>query len=268
MAKLWAFGDSFTFGSGLCGYLPDDTHWYKDAFSEYIFPELISNHLNLELKNLGMPGESNTTIIRSVLRSLPDIQTQDVVIIGLSCAARLSVPTGKGSSFVVSGDVLLSIIKAIRTKQPVPPWANRLIATYTLDELHTILDYSLTIMPRFYDDAYKEHLEAMSSLQKSFLDREIPCLVWDRTTWESFENIENWTRELGERQVYDGHWSPNGHLKFAEIVKLSLLDLSIKNPILINDVHIKSTIKRNPQIFKHINYIEPSIPIKITSNLI
>lgn len=270
MNKLWTFGDSFTFGSGLRGYLPEETYWYGHSFSEYVFPKLIATHLNLYLKNLGMPGENNPVIIRSVLRFLPEITPQDVVIIGLTCPARYPVYTGGESTFSLSGEVLRNIVEGIKTGKPVPVWSNRLIETYTVDELETILDYYLTIMPRFFDEAYGQHLESIQSIQKSFLNRGIKCLIWDRTTWESFENIETWTKEVepSDLNVPDGHWSPNGNLKFAEIVKRSLLDLSVDNPILITDKYIEFEIEKDPKIFDHLRYIEPHIPVNSCNNLI
>ena len=268
MGKLWTFGDSFTYGSGLHGFMPEDIFWYGQSFSEYIFPKLVANHLDLVLENHGMPGENNLAIIREILKFVPEITPQDVVIIGLTCPARYPVFTGKDTTFTISGDVLYKIVEALKSGKETPIWAGVLIDTYSIDELQIILDYYLTVMPRFFDQAYLQHLESIQSIQKLFLNRGIKCLIWDRTTWESFENIETWTRGLGDRQVYDGHWSPNGNLKFAEIVKRSLLDLSVDNPILITDKYIEFEIEKDPKIFDHLRYIEPHIPVNSSNDLI
>jgi len=77
MNKLYAFGDSFTWGSEL-----QDVIVNKDTKpSTYTWPALLSNACNLKYKCFAKPGASNQTILRTILSKILNITADDTVVI-------------------------------------------------------------------------------------------------------------------------------------------------------------------------------------------
>ena len=114
MNKLWCFGDSFTAGHG-CKYEFDgnfsneneNTHYFK-MYKDYIdvnkkiWPELLSNLLNLELVNLGKNGLTNEWIADNIITNIKNISTKDVVILQTSTVGRYDFPFKKEKSILGS----------------------------------------------------------------------------------------------------------------------------------------------------------------------
>lgn len=260
MGKLWTFGDSFTLGAGLAQETGYEFVWYGLQFKDYVYPNILAHHYGLSLGNYGKSGEGNQTIINTTVRNLPNINSQDVVIIGLSCSQRMNIPTKDGGNFVSSGDILDKIIKAKKSVEGVHPWSKQLVDTYTDEELQTIYDYYLTQYPRFSDLAYSEYIMTAQALQHSLLQRGVKCLVFDRSIWDNFENITEWTKGLGDQKVEDGHWSPNGHLAVAEVLKRAMKDVSVDNLILVNNDHVEFELERNPKLL-NLQPVYPTLPV-------
>jgi hypothetical protein len=113
MAKLWTFGDSFTAGHG-CKYEETNnfsnnknTHYFK-MFKDYIdvdkkiWPELLSDLLNLELVNLGKNGLSNEWIADTIIANIKNISINDIVILQTSTVGRYDFPFKKEKSLLGS----------------------------------------------------------------------------------------------------------------------------------------------------------------------
>jgi hypothetical protein len=112
MGKLWTFGDSFTAGHG-CKYEFDgnlsnqnvNSHYFK-LYKDYIdldkkiWPELLSNLLDLELVNLAKNGLSNEWIADNIIANLKDISKNDIVILQTSAGGRWDFPFKKEKSLV------------------------------------------------------------------------------------------------------------------------------------------------------------------------
>jgi len=99
MNKLFAFGDSFTWGSDLADeigygnynreeYLEfkrlnphSDKDWTRLGYSRYTWPSLVATHLNREYKCFAKPGSSNFTIVRFILKNIKNINKNDFVIV-------------------------------------------------------------------------------------------------------------------------------------------------------------------------------------------
>lgn len=98
MNKLWAFGDSFTFGHGCRPYLNDENSLYNIRYSNYIdltkpiWSEYISTELNLNLCNYGVNGASNDYILDNILNHISEFKKDDVIIIQISTSARYDFP--------------------------------------------------------------------------------------------------------------------------------------------------------------------------------
>tara|TARA_B110000503_G_scaffold95573_2_gene143870 strand:+ start:4806 stop:5510 length:705 start_codon:yes stop_codon:yes gene_type:complete len=111
MNTLWTFGESFTYGYGctlnvkqhitFIGFdedLDSNTYIeyskYKSKVEDDIWPVLVSNLLNMNLKNLGVNGYCNNLIIDSIIDNYNDIKEGDVVIIGKTSFGRTNIPYG------------------------------------------------------------------------------------------------------------------------------------------------------------------------------
>ena len=114
MGKLWTFGDSFTEGHG-CNYgvnnnfsnINKNSYYYKKYgeyidFNKKIWPELLSDLLNLELVNLGRNGLSNEWIADNIITNIKKISVNDIVILQTSTSGRYDFPFLKEKSILGS----------------------------------------------------------------------------------------------------------------------------------------------------------------------
>lgn len=101
MARLWAFGDSFTES-----FLPKDDckviHWrhhYIDwkGYVPKVYGEFLSERLGMKLMNFGMGSWDNYSIFESFCRNVNDIQKDDLVIFGWSDPVRFRLTDGRGN---------------------------------------------------------------------------------------------------------------------------------------------------------------------------
>jgi hypothetical protein len=114
MDKLWCFGDSFTAGHGCkfetTGNFSNDNEnsYYYKIYKNYIdlnkkiWPEIVSNALNLELINLGKNGLSNEWIADTILSNIKNISTNDIVILQTSTIGRYDFPFKKEKTLLGS----------------------------------------------------------------------------------------------------------------------------------------------------------------------
>ena len=100
MGILWTFGDSFTFGHGCRPDAPTNEYYYNyKSESDDVWPNLLGQKLNVEVKNLGKCGVSNDFIIDSIIDNFDMIKPNDVVIIGKSFYQRFDVPKLNNNTF-------------------------------------------------------------------------------------------------------------------------------------------------------------------------
>jgi hypothetical protein len=106
MGKLWTFGDSFTAGHGCRNFSNIKNSHYNDKFENYIdlnkkiWPELLSDLLNLELVNLGRNGLSNEWIADTLITNIQNISVNDIVILQTSTPGRYDFPFKKEKSLL------------------------------------------------------------------------------------------------------------------------------------------------------------------------
>jgi len=77
MNKLYAFGDSFTWGSELI----DEVESKSTKYSQYTWPALIAKNSNCEYICLAKPGSGNHSITRTFLDNFGNISPTDTVVI-------------------------------------------------------------------------------------------------------------------------------------------------------------------------------------------
>lgn len=110
MNKLWCFGDSITAGHGCKFDIDDDflnenTYYYL-KFKDYIdvdkkiWPEIVSENLNLQLINKSKNGMTNESISDTCLKFLIEINKNDVVILQIARNGRYDFPFKKEKTLV------------------------------------------------------------------------------------------------------------------------------------------------------------------------
>jgi hypothetical protein len=101
MNKLWVFGDN---NSAIFGKTKERRFKYYKEHRGGVFPkswsELLSNQLNLELKNMAVFGQSNYDIFDMFCKCAEQIQKDDIIIIGWGYVQRFRLVDETTNSFV------------------------------------------------------------------------------------------------------------------------------------------------------------------------
>jgi hypothetical protein len=101
MSKLWAFGDSFTWGYGCKETNDIESIGYLEKFKNYldksklIWPELIGSRINLEVSNYARCGATNDYILDTILKNFLNFKKNDIVVIQISSSGRYNLPFPK-----------------------------------------------------------------------------------------------------------------------------------------------------------------------------
>jgi hypothetical protein len=87
MKTLWTFGDSFT------ERYTDKYNWSQDyikwkGYTPKVYGDIISDKLNIDLKNMAKVGSDNYTILERVCENVDKIKDDDLIIIGWSAPTR------------------------------------------------------------------------------------------------------------------------------------------------------------------------------------
>jgi hypothetical protein len=230
MGKLWCFGDSFTAGDGCVanqnGYQPSTLlyrEWLKlkDDEEIAIWPVIVANHFNLELKNFGSGGWGHESILDCFYKNIKNIGPDDYVIIGLSYAHRFD------------GVLTINITKSMQTFS-----INRVMGEN--DEHLQMSNLSkeglLQIIYNRNEDEFIERLcdnvDAIKYMTNSICKG---CIIWGidneiikyrpnsflnirgYTDIDNFKSINDISNETNF-EVRDGHFGMNGHKLFAGMV--------------------------------------------------
>jgi hypothetical protein len=211
MNTLWTFGDSFTFGDGcrLDGPGNEYCHNYKKD-SDDIWPNIVGNRLNTEVKNFGKCGASNDFIIDCIIDQWDNFKENDFVIIGITFYSRFDVP--------------------LKNKMTLSTnyWDYGDLANFDADELEqmkTIVDFQY----HFADNKlYKlRHLKRFNFLHKLLRKKKITAFSWEVPTLTESDRFQKIIHAT-EGKIEDYHFSFKGHLDFAEMIYEQ-----IKNPNLV-----------------------------------
>ncbi len=101
MNKLWIFGDN---NSAIFGRTKERRFKYYKEYRNGIFPktwsELLSNELNLELKNMAVSGQSNYDIFDMFCKCVEQIKKDDVIIIGWGYIQRFRLVDETTNEFI------------------------------------------------------------------------------------------------------------------------------------------------------------------------
>lgn len=212
MSKLFTFGDSFTKGDGVVG--PYGSLYKKDE-NDVIWPELVAKKMNLTLKNKGISGASNDSIIDSIINSWDEICENDFVIIGKSWSHRFDFPQRNNSlipqSIVWRGG-----------ETDVKKWFDDVtVGIFNDAQIECIKTFSVEFatQPMY---AHRQNLRLNFLKNILIKEKKVKFIhIWDvETLWNLYENIKQAT----DGEIQDVHWSYKGHKDFCDfILKLLIL---------------------------------------------
>ena len=209
MNKLWAFGDSYTYGAGCIPYEyernPKYLHNYKKEGDD-IWPNHLGKMLNLEVKNFGKPGVSNDYIIDSIIDQWDFIKENDYVIIGVTYHNRFDAP----SKFSKALSTIFWEVKDLDNFED-----------FDREEMSALINFQYYFASH---ELYKKrHLKRINFLLKALKEKNIKTFIWyvDYILYTTkFEKIANATN--GE--IDDWHFSFKGHRNFADMVYKKLIN--------------------------------------------
>lgn len=103
MSNLWVFGDN---SSSIFGKTKERRYFYYNQFRKGIFPktwsELLSEKLNLKLRNYAIDGQSNYDIFEWFCKLSTSIQKDDHVIIGWSNIENFRIVNQSNGEFITA----------------------------------------------------------------------------------------------------------------------------------------------------------------------
>ncbi len=226
MAKLVAFGDSFTWGSDMGDTMhasdfkkahADTNVKYCSMYSRRTWQKHVADYLDLEYKCLAQEGCSNQSIHRRFLEALPLLNTDDVISINFTWRDRRDFYDGeKWNTIRPSGTE-----DNPQTKMYYKYFHNRnqdqidnlVLLNNIIDllELSGRIKYIVTCIDELmYFDPVHSSLEAIKELQNVHADK---------ITWFEGKGFHQWAKDGGYQisaawhPLEDAHWAAFQYLR-------------------------------------------------------
>lgn len=204
--KLWIFGDSFSFGSG-CS--PNDKYYIdypEKRTNRGIFPEILSDKYNLELKNLSYPGRSCQHILEDVIHNIANFNEEDFIIIGLSDPVRIATWEELSTHNKEVERISINHYTCYTgTTEEDIQWRGS-----TRNMRKSTLDYITNTVMQFREYEEVNYFNLLVALEKTLNISK--SFIWGATEWSTYETIFTDTN----KQIEDYHFSWNGHKAFAK----------------------------------------------------
>ena len=234
--KAWFFGDSFTFGDGCrVGY-----EYYEKypTLRENIWTDLISEKLNLEQVNKGIPGNSNGYILKQLIENLINFKSGDYIFLSDTLPIRVLYPNKETKTVEpLTTDILLGFNDTENFDLDKKVSVNKFLSNK--EEKKTAVEYiyqSVVGKETSWSNFYNEQF---SSIQNFLLSKGVAVYTWSYKLWAwnsmspgppKYESIGKATRG----KIDDGHWSWNGHKDFyTDFVKrIEKKDYTFKFPLI------------------------------------
>lgn len=211
--RLWAFGDSFTYGDGCVDYQPirDQGYYYYEKYKkdgDDIWVNHLSKALNYEPKNCGISGASNDKIIDKIIEVYDLISENDIVIIQTTHNQRFDVPFFDGNK---------EILKTFYAEdlETLNEDTSKLIKKDITKE--TVLNYGIYFSNnKLFEERQNKRLSFLYKIlnKKSKFCHMIKSNPLDFVLKNKIETIHQHTKG----KINDLHMSFNGHKHFSDIV--------------------------------------------------
>lgn len=243
---LHVFGDSFSAGVGVDinqGVPVPVPKGYRKYTNTAFYNNVPCNHI----VNHAVPGISNEFILLSLTKAINDIKKGDVVVLGLTEWARVTVPLKENKkrnlNLNLTGGFLLEHIQL-----------KRLDYVEYLKKQTDLTDEEVNVAFKFYELlTFPEHrsklkadyyIDSVSHFGRYLESKGVKFIMWDYTVWTKFETLVEWSKGV----YSDGHWSPNGHMGF-----LGYLLWGLENNVThLNEQNYKTNYSKIPK-YEYIN---------------
>lgn len=198
-STMWFFGCSMTFGIG-CHEGDKYNEKYRKKGDE-IWTKIVAGNMGYNEKNMGIPGYDNIEIFKTILDNKDNIKKDDIVIVGITDGSRVQ-------SFRTVNSVVVPISLNHWMIDGFPREENGLDDDFIV----SMKQYMVNCRLKFND----EHMKYDRGLMESVISLINPkdSLFWGTDIWNNFETIAIHTK--GE--IFDGHWSFNGHKQMSQWV--------------------------------------------------
>lgn len=192
----WFFGCSMTYGHNCHS---GDLYYekYKKEGDE-IWTKLVADHLGYNEKNLGVQGIGNIEILRMILDNKDNIKSDDAVIVGATDGTRVQ-------TFIIEEKVVP--ISLNHWMIDSYPWH---LKGLDQDFVDSLKQYMVNCRLRYINDHIKFDMKLIEDVIA--LIKPKYYVGWLPDLWNNFEFISKHTNN----EIYDFHWSFNGHRQMAE----------------------------------------------------
>ncbi len=207
---IWAFGDSYT----------DQFINPRTTIKEYVdykgyvpknYIDIISENLNLKIRNLGKGGTSNRTILSSFINVLDEIKENDILIFGWTSPNRFRI---------ISNDLFYDVVSPIDLHLP-----EDYLNVYSEQ---TIVEISTMRMNFIFLSEISEYIKW---IKKTFPNNKIINWTWCHFNEPNYPNQINFLKDFCSKLVHYGfiediftetngkvkdyHYSERGHMILA-----------------------------------------------------
>jgi hypothetical protein len=193
MNTLWTFGDSFTsyFHTNDIPWTKQYIKWKGDE-NPKVFGDFVSEELGMELKNFGIGGCDNYTILSTICEQINNIKEGDIVSVGWSHTQRFRLVD-------IRSQFWLSMNPHMINDEGLG-----FISNNTLLEILDNRNHYL----------YKEELDGWINMIDKCLSKN-QIIHW---TWVDNKEFQQYNKVVDETngEVDDQHWSEIGHKQFSE----------------------------------------------------
>ena len=203
MKTLWTFGDSFTFGHACrkdCPSLLYSKYKEYKTIKDDIWPNQLSNLLEMDIKNLGINANTNDNIIDSIIDNYDYIDVDDIVIIGKTYSGRHSITYGDTFHKVLS----------IKESEGYNLLTN--LSDFDKEISETIINFQYYFSNHpFYKEQQDKRINFL--IKRLYGEKRIKkCILWDIEITTKFETIFQDTNG----KIKDNHFSWKGHRQFTK----------------------------------------------------
>ncbi len=211
MSKLWTFGDSFTAGHG-CKFMSEGTFsteninnfyykTYRDYISEdkFIWNEIVSKILSMELKDFSANGSSTETIFDTTLKYVSEISSDDIVIIQTSTTGRYDFPFLKEKTLMGYDNRKYKRDDGLFLSQNSPYFFKTIFATNVADaytsEMENVLQYT-NGQENLNDTTLKLNKTKYDTIRNFFSEFISTEKYYERSIWRIIE-LSKLLRKMG-----------------------------------------------------------------------